>query len=150
VDFTIATDHSTRLPPSNLDTLAELFDAVSQLRAAVEAESQQIKAEWGLPIERDAFAPSASNLADYLALRRRDLRALQVSLMPWGISSLGRLESRVMPTLHAVIRTLAELTSREVNPSLLQRPSADSFFEGDMLLERNTDEVFGASSSPHI
>lgn len=37
-----------------MDTLAELFDAVSQLRAAVEAESQQIKAEWGLPIERDA------------------------------------------------------------------------------------------------
>jgi pyruvate kinase len=143
VDFTILTDHTSRLPPSNLDTLAELFDAVSQLRAAVEVESRQIKAEWGLPIERGAFAPSAGNLADYLALRRRDLRSLQVSLMPWGISSLGRLESRVMPTLDTVVRTLAELTGRDVSPSLPQRPSVNSFFEGDMLLERNTNEVFG-------
>jgi pyruvate kinase len=113
------------------------------LRAVVEAESQQIKAEWGLPIERGAFAPSANNLADYLALRRRDLRSLQLSLMPWGISTLGRLESRVMPTLDAVVRTLADLTAQDVSPSQPQRPSAKSFFEGDMLLERNTDEVFG-------
>ncbi len=131
------------MQPSNLDTLAELFDAVSQLRAAVDAESEQIKAVWGLPIERGAFAPSANNLAHYLALRRRDLRSLQVSLMPWGISSLGRLESRVMPTLDAVLRTLAELIDREAEPSVPARPSADSFFEGDMLLERNTDKVFG-------
>ncbi len=143
MDFTIVTDHSSRLPPSTLDTLAELFDAVSQLRVAVEAESQQIKAEWGLPIERAAFAHSASNLADYLALRRRDLRPLQVSLMPWGISSLGRLESRVMPTLDTVVRTLADLMGRDLSPALPQRPSANSFFKGDMLLERNTDEVFG-------
>ncbi|HYM97344.1 MAG TPA: pyruvate kinase [Candidatus Sulfotelmatobacter sp.] len=142
MNFTIGTDHSTRLPPSNLDTLAELFDAISDLRTSVEADSQQIEAEWGLPIERAAFAPSAGNLADYLALRRRDLRSLQVSLMPWGLSSLGRLESRVMPTLDAVVRTLAELTG-QAGASLPQRPSAGSFFEGDMLLERNTDEVFG-------
>jgi Pyruvate kinase len=143
VELVITTDQSKRLPPSNLDTLAELFDAVSQLRAAVEAESQQITAEWGQPIERGSFAASASNLAEYLALRRRDLRSLQVSLMPWGISSLGRLESRVMPTLDAVVRTLAELTGREVSPSVPKRPSASSFFNGDTLLERNTDEVFG-------
>ncbi len=143
MDVAIATNQSSRLPPSNLDTLAELFDAVSQLRAAVEAESQQMTADWGQPIERGTFASSASNLADYLALRRRDLRSLQVSLVPWGISSLGRLESRVMPTLDAVVRTLSELVGREVSPSLPKRPSANSFFEGDMLLERNTDEVFG-------
>ena len=41
-----------------------------------------------------------------LALRRYDLRPLQTALMPWGLSSLGRIEGRVMPNLDAVIATL--------------------------------------------
>lgn len=140
---TIAAKHPTRLPLSNLGTLDELLDAISQLRGAVATESEHIRAGWGQIIEREAFAPSARNLSEYLALRRHDLRTLQVSLMPWGISSLGRLESRVMPTLDAVLYTIAELTGRDPGQSLGQRPSAESFFEGDMRLERNTDEVFG-------
>ena len=94
-------------------TLVDLLDAVSALRADVLAEGKQIVGEWGDPIERASFVPSAANLAHYLALRHRDLRSLQVSVMPWGISSLGRLESRVMPTLDAVVRTLGELLDGE-------------------------------------
>ncbi|MEH1909518.1 MAG: hypothetical protein V7L05_19070 [Nostoc sp.] len=52
---------------------------------------------------------SSLNLAYYLALRRHDLRLLQTALMPWGISSLGRIEARVLPNLDAVIATLAAI-----------------------------------------
>ena len=35
-----------------------------------------------------------------------DLRPLQAALMPWGLSSLGRLEAQVISSLDAVITTL--------------------------------------------
>lgn len=115
---------------------------MSELRDSVSAEGAQIAAEWGESIERGSFASSARNLADYLALRHHDLRSLQVSLMPWGISSLGRLESRVMPTLDAVARTLAKLTDSDES-NFPPRVSPESFFAGERLLEMNTAEVFG-------
>ena len=43
----------------------------------------------------------------YLALRRRDLRDLQDQLTLLGLSSLGRLEARVLANLDAVIAALA-------------------------------------------
>ncbi len=118
-----------------------------ELRSVASIDGAQILQGWGLPIERESFASSAENLAAYLALRRRDLRLLQLSLMPWGVSSLGRMESRVMPTLDAVACTLAELLGRRGDPGIPSRPSADVYFDGDRALDGNTQEVFGPS--PH-
>ncbi len=53
--------------------------------------------------------PAATNLAHYLALRRHDISALQVRLSEYGLSSLGRCESRVLPTLDTIIDTLQTL-----------------------------------------
>jgi pyruvate kinase len=50
---------------------------------------------------------SALNLAHYLALRSHDLRPLQRRLMPLGLSSLGRAESRVLVSLDSVTVALA-------------------------------------------
>lgn len=95
-------------------------------------------------IQREEFLPSALNLARYLALRRHDLRPLQTALMPWGLSSLGRLESRVLTNLDAVIATLGPMAGAD-SAELPPRPSLDAFFEGERLLHRNTNEVFGAA-----
>ena len=57
---------------------------------------------WQGDIELASFAASASNLAHYLAFRHHDLRELQRELMRHGLSSLGRLESRVLVTLETV------------------------------------------------
>jgi pyruvate kinase len=72
-----------------------LLATLRQLRASVYAEGQDVFQQWRSRIHRPAFVESSLNLAYYLALRRHDLRPLQAALMPWGLSSLGRIEARV-------------------------------------------------------
>jgi pyruvate kinase len=82
-----------------------------------------------------------ANLVDYLALRRHDLRALQRRLMPLGLSSLGRLESRVLPTLDAVIGCLSVLAGQETR---IAAPTPEAFFAGETRLIEGTSALFGA------
>lgn len=126
----------------NLSTPEELLLAMQKLRQSVQTEGQRIFAQWQSLIRRPSFGPSAQNLADYLALRHHDLRTLQAALMPWGLSSLGRIEARVMPNLDAVIATLGALCHK--NPVLLPaRPPIEAFFEGHQRLWQQTDELLG-------
>jgi pyruvate kinase len=119
-----------------------LHDSVSGLRAAIESEAAGILDRWGPAIEREEFRPSAANLAHYIALRHHDLRDLQLELMPFGLSSLGRCEARVLPTLDAVIEALAAL-SGEQGGEAATAPDPDAFFEGHTLLRRQTEAVLG-------
>src|SRR5690349_3040128 len=116
------------------DDLRRALHTLVELREDVERRARDTVGRWRPWITREEFLPSARNLAAYLALRRRDLRPLQAALMPWGLSSLGRLESRVEPTLDAVLATLVLL---EGNGAAARRPSAESFFEGEHRLRRN-------------
>ena len=54
----------------------------------------------------------AKNLLHYLALRRRDIRPLQEKLALFGLSSLGRCESRALANLNAVVKVAGDLTGR--------------------------------------
>ena len=81
------------------------------LRDAVVHDGGELFERWRPRIRRRSFAPSALNLAHYVALRRHELRDLQLALMPWGLSSLGRCEARVLENLDAVIATAAALAS---------------------------------------
>ena len=47
---------------------------------------------------RPVHRASAINLVHYVWLRGHDIRGLQAELADLGLSSLGRLESRVLPT----------------------------------------------------
>jgi pyruvate kinase len=58
---------------------------------------------------RPEHRDSAANLVHYVWLRGRDIRTLQGRLAALGLSSLGRLESRVLPTLQAIAATLEGL-----------------------------------------
>ncbi len=119
-----------------------LLSELKQLRSAVVQEGQDIFTKWRSRIHRQAFLKSSLNLAYYLALRHRDLRSLQTALMPWGLSSLGRIESRVLPNLDAVIATL-EAVCQTTPAALPQHPAVEDFFEGDRLLMEQTEELFG-------
>ena len=131
----------------NLSTPQGLLSTLQQLRQTVESEGKATFDNWNPHIQRTAFIDSAVNLAEYLALRRHDLRPLQTALMPWGLSSLGRIEGRVMPNLDAVIATL-EVICGSKSDRHFQRPPVEFFFEGDRLLQQHTEELFG-ESSPH-
>jgi pyruvate kinase len=100
-------------------------------------------AAWADCIGTANFGERASNLAHYLALRHRDLRPLQRPLMMLGLSSLGRLESRVVPTLVAVRAALAALAGLAPEKG----PSTETFFAGERRLVERTHELLDASAS---
>jgi pyruvate kinase len=145
---TTAASHEGGLGAESVSTVeAEarlLLDQLVHLRQAVLDEAQRILSGWqseSVP-GREDFHLSASNLAQYLALRHHDLREIQAALRPLGLSSLGRSEAQVMQNLDAVIATLA-LIAHEDREKFPQHPPADEFGQGARLLEAETHAVLG-------
>ncbi len=130
-------------PPSSLlSDPRPLLAELQQLRQAVLSEGETTLARWQPLIRRRSFRASALNLAHYLALRKRDIRPLQQALMPWGLSSLGRSEGRVLPNLDAVIDTLGALCQAPAS-ALPPRPLPSAFFRGERCLRHNTRLLLG-------
>lgn len=129
---------------SDLTHPANLLRNLEELRQTVEREGLEIFTEWRSQIHRLAFIDSSLNLAYYLALKKHDLRLLQAALMPWGLSSLGRIETKVLPTLDAVIATLKAVCHAN---SQVNHPPIREFLQGDLLLQQNTEFLFG--ETPH-
>ena len=123
-----------------------LLQELQRIRQTIIRVGDKNFRRWRPAITRNSFSESALNLAYYLALRSEDLRQLQLALMPWGLSSLGRIESRVLPNLDAVIATLGAVC-RQDQHILPHRPSLDAFLAGDRLLAQHTEEVFGKPTS---
>lgn len=107
--------------------IAHLHETLKKIVRDVRHGGDLQFARWKNRLPRAEFAESARNLACYLALRHHDLRPLQHSLTALGLSSLGRLESRVLPTLEAVKATLAALSAGPAE----ERPSEERFFAGE-------------------
>ena len=123
----------------------ELLAALGDLRQSITAEAAERIARWQGDIELRSFTSSADNLAHYLAFRHHDLRDLQLELMRHGLSSLGRLESRVLITLRTVESALAALLSgAPANPDW--PPSAEQFFLGEARLQANTHALLGGTA----
>ena len=128
---------------------AGLLKALDALTGQVATEADRQVAVWVPMIQRAAFRPSAANLACYLAFRRRDLRRLQRPLMALGLSSLGRLEGRVIPTLKAVRRALGALASPPTGTEPTAHSGADpDFLAGEVRLAANAEAIFGAPTAP--
>jgi pyruvate kinase len=121
---------------------AALLEAVRALRAAVAEEGRAGFRRWRPAIRRPGFAAGALNLAHYLALRRRGLWPLQRGLMRHGLSSLGRLEGRVLATLDAVAGALAPLAG-EGAPGRAWPPPLRRFFRGEARLRAEAAALFG-------
>ena len=92
------------------------------------------------------YRESARNLLHYLALRRHDLRPLQVRLAALGLSSLGRAESHVLATVDAVLEVLHRLTGDS-----WQRPSPEAtvidFTGGERLLTEHAQAYWATPAA---
>jgi pyruvate kinase len=124
----------------------ELLEAMRRLKSDVLSDADGLFNVWQRSIARPGFDESAHNLACYLALRRHDLPALQLALSRWGLSSLGRSESRVCETLDAVIATLGAVCRLD-SSTLPPYPSEEAVFKGRQVLSRETDLLFGTVKS---
>ncbi len=125
------------------DELASPKELLKQLDALIDAvreEAQTQRLAW--PTLSEDFEPSALNLAAWLALRRRDLRPLQQSLMVLGLSSLGRLEGRTLEALLAVRASLAAIAREPIGA----RPTTEAFFAGQERLRARSERMFGTTN----
>jgi pyruvate kinase len=128
--------------PAELPDPHRLLERLRELRQTVVAQGRATFEGWEAQIKREEFRPSALNLAMYLALRCHDLRALQADLAPWGLSSLGRGESHVLPNLDAVLRSLGAICAVDA-ADLPERPGLAAFAAGDQTLRENARRVLG-------
>jgi pyruvate kinase len=88
------------------------------------------------------YRDSAGNLVHYLALRRHDLRPLQLQLAAMGLSSLGQAEAHVLATVDAVLGVLHRLAQRAWQLPAGEAPVVD-FAHGQRLLTDHTDALLG-------
>ena len=88
---------------------------------------------------------SARNLLHYMALRRRDLRDLQLELASLGLSSLGRAESHVLGTVDPVLGVLHNLSHKEFQLDDGLEPV--SFVDGRAKLSTNAEALFPRGST---
>ena len=131
---------------ASIETPKGLLEAMEQLRSEVLANTEEIFGAWLPAITRPGFSTSARNLACYLALRRHELPSLQLALMRWGLSSLGRCESHVQATLDAVTATLGAMCGRE-SGTLPPYPDEEAVFEGTRVIAREAELFFGGAKS---
>jgi pyruvate kinase len=130
-------------PGSGEASLAGLIDELTALRAEMVADVDQSTAR----IDRIHvhYRESARNLIHYLALRRRDLRPMQMRLAALGLSSLGRAESHVLATVDSVLGILHRLTARPPQ-SPTPPPAPVDFRSGKRLLAKHTESLFGPAT----
>jgi len=131
-----------RSDTDDLGRLLELNGQIAALRGLVAVEGRKVYRRWLPSVRRTAFAASALNLAHYRTLRRQDLRPLQRSLMRFGLSSVGRLESRVLATLQAVQSAMGRMGIGAPTPPV-PFPSERQYFRGETRLRANSAALFG-------
>jgi len=131
---------------SSIQTPRGSLEAMQQLRSDVLSNAEELFGVWQPAITRPGFDASAHNLACYLALRRHDLRFLQLALMRWGLSSLGRSESHVQATLDAVIATLGAIC-REGPGTLPSYPDEEAVFKTPLKFGAACCGTFGLRSA---
>ncbi|MFL2136612.1 pyruvate kinase [Ruoffia sp. FAM 24228] len=125
---------------SSIKEQTQIYDDLTELYQQIKAESETEFKAIDKYIERNEFRESARNLFAYLALRRRDIRSLQADLSSWGLSSLGRLESRTLFTLESVIRRLGNTIGKDME---IEEPESKQSTAGRNRLAQNTQLFFG-------
>ncbi|MBG6056393.1 pyruvate kinase [Salinibacterium sp. CAN_S4] len=128
---------SLALPGHGVDDLTALLRELENLRQSLlDAEERECAS---IEAVMARHRPSAINLVHYVELRSHDIRELQERLTGYGLSSLGRTESHVMPGIDAVIRTLKQLTGHRAGQRQgpVRVPSAG-------VLTRNAVSLLGA------
>ena len=122
-------------------SIEDLIDDLGAIRAdLIDLDRREGSQLSRVPASHQA---GARNLFHYLALRRHDIRPLQVELARLGLSSLGRAESHVLATVDAVLTALHHLAGRPWRTA--EEPGvAVGFDEGIDRLDAHTVALLGS------
>jgi pyruvate kinase len=123
---------------SERDDIERVLDELTAIRTDIVIEPAVLQRR--LAEVHANYRRSARNLLHYLAMRRHDLRSLQLRLAPLGLSSLGRAESHVLATVDAVLKVLHRLAGRDWESRDEERVD---FADGQRLLAEHTDALLG-------
>lgn len=131
-------------------SLGALYDDLIEQLTALDADLTATIEQAGPSLDavHPRFRRSAANMLQYLALRERDIRDLQIALADLGLSSLGRAEAHVQDSVRAVIGVLHALAGREWTPPATGSgvDSPVSLLEGQALLEEHTEALLGPAA----
>jgi len=127
-----------------MKTLTQILQELEHLRTSVLEGQRALLRQWRPTLEGGAFAADAANLAAYVALRRQDLRKLQDHLRDLGLSSLGRCEAQVLPTLDGVAMALDALVGSPPEERAVERLVRESR-QGRSRLHRHSERLLGRS-----
>ncbi len=125
---------------SGLHEHAALLDELTALRHDLTAFADRPRS--GVDHMDLRYRASGRNLMHYVAMRRRDLRSIQVRLAALGLSSLGRCEAHVLATIDAVVSALRSLTGEGQRPAEAA-PAGISFEAGERLLREHAEALLG-------
>jgi len=126
--------------PRQRGELDDVLTELTSIRAHLVTEPVVLKPL--LDAVHPVYRDSARNLLHYLALRRQDIRPLQLRLAAAGLSSLGRAESSVLATVDAVIEVLHRLTGRPRRGVPVEGADVD-FAKGQSLLAEHSEALLG-------
>ncbi|ABM21197.1 pyruvate kinase [Marinobacter nauticus] len=138
-------EETSTLTPFEIEEVGSLLDALKHLRDTVTKDAAGHRNQ--LEHLDPAYVASAKNLLHYLSLRQHDIRPLQQRLALLGLSSLGRAESCVLPTLHAVIRVLAAILGQQTRIGEKEDDTTFTIEDGSRLLSDHADQLLGTHQS---
>jgi pyruvate kinase len=121
----------------------DVLEKMLEVRKGVASDGEKLYRSWEEYDIREPYQVSARNLACYMAFRQHDMRSLQEALVPWGVSSLGRLEADVMGKLNAVCKTMSLITGEALDDAEIDYHSMQTFENRYNLLNKHTSEIFG-------
>ncbi|WCI08194.1 pyruvate kinase [Arthrobacter sp. OVS8] len=122
---------------AEIEELRALLEEVIRLRRNV--KHAETSSGGKIDAVRPRHRESALNLVHYAELRRHDIRDLQARLAKYGLSSLGRTEAHVLPSIESLIWTLTRL----VTPDAEHPAPPAGFPDGGELLARNAVNLLG-------
>jgi pyruvate kinase len=123
--------------------MAKLYKKLLKIKDTLIAYEEKHKKD--LISVHPEFKRSSKNFLHYLALRKTDLKEVQLSLAHFGLSSLGRSESHVLANIEEVIKRMeSSLSDQGIkikrNKSITNDPN---WLDSEKILHKHTEDLFG-------
>ncbi len=119
-----------------------LAQTIAQLQQLVtDAKNLELEHQERLNRVHPKWRDSAANLLHYRALRRHDIRQLQITLSKLGMSRLAKAEAHILPSVEATIAILQNFL--QANPLDLQSIPSEKIELGGTLLKEHSEALLG-------